>query len=125
MKKVPFRVSARAARLIGRENVATSQGAVTELVKNAYDADAGACAIYFLRRHAGIPSSLNLEDYAGLSSVLKNSDKFYSEQNGAFELNQKLEDDDLNILSQGLDNLVDLWIVDNGNGMSPTVIEDS
>jgi len=40
VKKIPFKVSARAARLIGRENVATSQGAVTELVKNAYDADA-------------------------------------------------------------------------------------
>ncbi len=47
MKKAPFKVSARAARLIGRENVATSQGAATELVKNA---DAGACAILFLRR---------------------------------------------------------------------------
>lgn len=125
MKKVPFKVSARAARLIGRENVATSQGAVTELVKNAYDADAAACAIFFLRRHAGIPKSLNLEEYAALSAVLKSSDNFYSEQDGAFELNEKLEEEDLEVLSQGLDNLVDLWIVDNGNGMSSTVIEDS
>lgn len=37
---IPFRVSARTARLIGRENVATSKGAIIELVKNAYDADA-------------------------------------------------------------------------------------
>lgn len=33
MVKVPFKVSARTARLIGRENVATPKGAVIELVK--------------------------------------------------------------------------------------------
>ena len=32
--KVPFKVSARTARLIGRENVATSKGAIIELIKN-------------------------------------------------------------------------------------------
>ncbi|MEP7006830.1 MAG: alpha/beta hydrolase [Sphingomonas bacterium] len=59
MGRIPFRVSARAARLIGRENVATSQGAVTELAKNSYDADARACVILFLRRHATAPASLS------------------------------------------------------------------
>lgn len=33
MVKIPFKVSARTARLIGRENVATPKGAVIELVK--------------------------------------------------------------------------------------------
>ena len=37
--RIPFKVSARTARLIGRENVATSKGAIIELVKNCYDAD--------------------------------------------------------------------------------------
>lgn len=32
-KTIPFKVSARTARLIGRENVATSKGAIIELVK--------------------------------------------------------------------------------------------
>ncbi len=40
MAQIPFTVSARAARLIGRENVAHSDGAIIELVKNCYDADA-------------------------------------------------------------------------------------
>jgi len=40
MTKLPFTVSARTARLIGRENVAHAEGAVIELVKNSYDADA-------------------------------------------------------------------------------------
>jgi signal transduction histidine kinase len=46
-KKVHFKVSARTARLIGRENVSNSESALIELVKNAYDADAEKCVIYF------------------------------------------------------------------------------
>ena len=125
MKKVPFIVSARAALLFGRENVATSQGAVTELVKNAYDADAGACAIYFLRRHSGTPKTLTADEFSSLSAVMKNADKYYTQGDNAFELSDELSDDDLKSLSKGLDDLVDLWIVDNGNGMSSDVIEQS
>lgn len=47
LKELPFKVSARAARLIGRENVANAEGAIIELVKNAYDADANTCILYF------------------------------------------------------------------------------
>lgn len=39
MAQIPFSVSARTARLIGRENVANAEGALIELVKNCYDAD--------------------------------------------------------------------------------------
>ena len=39
MAKISFSVSARTARLIGRENVANAEGALFELVKNCYDAD--------------------------------------------------------------------------------------
>lgn len=39
MALIPFSVSARTARLIGRENVANAEGALIELVKNCYDAD--------------------------------------------------------------------------------------
>lgn len=47
MAKIPFKVSARTARLIGRENIASSKGAIIELVKNAYDADSPLCIVYF------------------------------------------------------------------------------
>jgi hypothetical protein len=47
MPKIPFRVSARTARLIGRENIASSKGAIVELVKNCYDADSTFAIIYF------------------------------------------------------------------------------
>ena len=47
MPKVPFSVSARTAKLIGQENFANAEGAIVELVKNGYDADAKNCIIIF------------------------------------------------------------------------------
>lgn len=46
-KKISFNVNAYTARLIGRENVASLDGAVLELVKNTYDADATKCILYY------------------------------------------------------------------------------
>lgn len=45
--KIPFNVDANTARLIGRENVSKLDGAILELVKNAYDADANTCILYY------------------------------------------------------------------------------
>ena len=45
--KIPFKVSARTAKLIGLENFSTEEGAVIELVKNTYDADAKNCILIF------------------------------------------------------------------------------
>lgn len=47
MAKVPFNVDAYTARLIGRENVSKLEGAVIELIKNTYDADASVCLLYY------------------------------------------------------------------------------
>lgn len=47
MANIPFTVSARTARLIGRENIASSKGAIVELVKNCYDADSKFALVYF------------------------------------------------------------------------------
>lgn len=43
--EVPFTISARTAKLIGMENFANAEGAIVELVKNAYDADAELCVV--------------------------------------------------------------------------------
>ncbi len=45
--KLPFKVSARAGKLLGRENFSNPEGAITELVKNSYDADAENCIVIF------------------------------------------------------------------------------
>lgn len=47
MPRIPFNVDAYTAKLIGRENVSKLDGAVLELVKNSYDADASICFLYF------------------------------------------------------------------------------
>lgn len=44
---IPFNVDANTARLIGRENVSKLEGAILELIKNAYDADGATCILYF------------------------------------------------------------------------------
>lgn len=49
MAKIPFNVDANTARLIGRENVSKLDGAIIEIIKNAYDADAGICVLYYDR----------------------------------------------------------------------------
>jgi len=47
MPEISFNVSARTARLIGLENFANSEGAIIELVKNCYDADATVAMVFF------------------------------------------------------------------------------
>jgi signal transduction histidine kinase len=47
MKNIPFNISARMAKLIGQENFANAEGAIIELVKNCYDADASVCIVVF------------------------------------------------------------------------------
>lgn len=51
MAKIPFNVDAYTARLIGRENVSKLEGAVIELIKNTYDADATCCILYYDEKH--------------------------------------------------------------------------
>lgn len=46
-RPIEFNVDAYTARLIGRENVSKLEGAVLEIVKNAYDADAKAFCLYY------------------------------------------------------------------------------
>lgn len=47
MGKMKYRISSRATILLGRESVSKVDGAVIELVKNTYDADASLCYLCF------------------------------------------------------------------------------
>lgn len=47
IQKIPFKVSARTAKLIGLENFSNEEGAIIELVKNTYDADSKNCILVF------------------------------------------------------------------------------
>lgn len=70
MGKISFSVSARTAKLIGQENFATAQGAIVELVKNCYDADARDCLIIF-ENHDGAsqePALYIIDNGTGMTS---------------------------------------------------------
>lgn len=60
--EVPFSISARTAKLIGMENFANAEGAIVELVKNAYDADADVCVVVADIRDSQKDSSLFIID---------------------------------------------------------------
>jgi len=62
--KIPFKVSARAGKLLGRENFSNPEGAITELVKNAYDADAENCLVIF-----DIPVTLKTDENGNEYSI--------------------------------------------------------
>ena len=123
MTRVPFRVSARAARLIGRENVATSQGAVTELVKNAYDADASVCAVLFTPRWNEVPTVLDDREHEALRAVLPEIDAMFSRDNGTWRAVESWSPHQHSAIASLHDRVLDLWIIDNGHGMPTDVIE--
>lgn len=60
--KIPFAISARTAHLIGMENFANAEGAIVELVKNAYDADADTCVVVADVRENKVESKLFIID---------------------------------------------------------------
>ena len=72
MEALHFEVGAKAARLIGRENIADPDGALMELIKNAYDADASCVCVWFDMPFPFVPSKLEVEK---IQSVLTGEDQ--------------------------------------------------
>ena len=62
-RELNFNVSARTARLIGRENFANAEGAIVELVKNTYDADSRVCFVVFDIQNDKHTSSIFIIDH--------------------------------------------------------------
>lgn len=124
MAKVPFSVSARAARLIGRENVGTPQGAVTELVKNAYDADSAVCAVMFLPRWSDLPAKITQREYETLLRLAPTVDTFFVSEGDIWVRLPCDCVEDQETLAATFAQFLDLWIVDNGHGMSAETIRD-
>jgi hypothetical protein len=92
MSRIPFKVSARTALLLGRENVANAKGALIELVKNGYDADSPISLIYFDNKYADLPSTLDSQELnhfisSGIDTTLLY--KVYEEKNGQYNLKEE------------------------------------
>lgn len=123
MAKVEFTVSARTVRLIGRENVANAEGAIIELVKNAYDADAKCCIVYFNNKYNSPPSLLLKEEFDLFSSENENIKKIYHRNllNG-FSLIEKLDKEIYKDIANFFRSKNSLFIIDNGEGMDNEII---
>lgn len=123
-RKLPFKVSAKAARLIGRENVANAEGAIVELVKNTYDADADCCLLIFDRRYDHLPKQVVDDERAWLSVHVENFGALYEAHGDGWRLSATAEPALVTEAENVVRSALDLWIIDNGKGMSASIIED-
>ncbi len=123
MSKVEFTVSARTVRLIGRENVANAEGAIIELVKNTFDADAKNCIVYFDNKYNNPPSELSKEEYELFSSENKIISQIYHKNLlGSFSLIEKMERGIEKKTTSFFRSKSSLYIIDNGDGMDNDII---
>ncbi|MCF8378126.1 MAG: ATP-binding protein [Bacteroidales bacterium] len=130
MTKIPFKVSARAARLIGRENVANAEGAVIELVKNGYDADANISIILFDNKYYKTPDELKISEYKELRSIAKVEDFallascYLNQGEGKYILQDNIDATQREFLDSFFHNLCTIYIMDSGHGMTVDVIQN-
>lgn len=137
MKSIPFNVSARTARLIGRENVSSAEGALIELVKNSYDADANNCIVYFDDQYTEIPTSLSMDEFPKFDKFcVKRSipelPKYFSvdQQSALYIFEDSLYRKSVEFarrqeIEKILLNSVTIYILDDGHGMTQEIIETS
>ncbi|MEI1248249.1 ATP-binding protein [Rhizobium aouanii] len=121
-KELNFRVSAKTARLIGRENVSAADGAISELVKNSYDADAAVSVVAFLSRYRSLPQTLPAEEHRWLLQRHPEMAIYFEIKEKAFAVRPDLPEQDREILETAVLRIRDLFILDNGKGMSADAI---
>ena len=125
MSKVEFTVSARTVRLIGRENVANAEGAIIELVKNTFDADAKNCIVYFDNKYNTPPAELTIEEYDLFANENKNISLVYQKNLlGSFSLAEKIEKEIEKDIIFFFRSKSSLYIIDNGDGMNNDIIRN-
>lgn len=124
MEKIPFKVSARTAKLIGQENFSNPEGATIELVKNSYDADAKNCLVVFDILFGEIPEEIDQEGYQIHSKGLNALSECYKLKSGKYFLKENLEQEQLNYLKSYFFSFNSIYIIDNGEGMTKSVIKD-
>lgn len=126
---IPFKVSARTARLIGRENVATSKGAIIELVKNSYDADSKVCLVYFDNKYSTLQNEINDIHHQklielGISKELLDDIYVKIDDEDLYRLKVDLAEDKKQHFKNITSKLSTLYIIDFGEGMTQNIIRD-
>lgn len=123
MAKIKFNVSARTARLIGRENVSNPNGALIELIKNCHDADAGEVILLFDIKYNCIPKKLNIEEFSELADKDSFVAKCFKLVGNEYHL-RELKIGDEERLALILKSFNRIFLCDNGHGMSIDTIEN-
>ena len=124
MKPLTFKVSAKAARLLGRENASNAEAAISELIKNTYDADATTCFVCFVPKYQSAPNQITIDEYRYLFRRNRQIEQFYKIKNNEFAC---LRDDNGEAPKGAyalIKQLLELFIIDNGSGMSAKTIEE-
>jgi signal transduction histidine kinase len=127
MAQIPFKVSARTARLIGRENIATSKGAIIELVKNGYDADSKVSIVFFDNKYSTVATELSIENYNDLIAkgiTQESLNKLYELNDGSYLLRENISDDLKTEFKKNINRLSSLFIIDAGEGMTQKIIRE-
>lgn len=128
MQQVEFQVGAKAARLIGRENIADVDGALIELIKNSYDADASCVYVEFRMPFPDIPVETTA---AFLSKYLTGKDLNFAlscydaTEDGKLLKKQNLLDETQQKLSYILFMHNSIIVADNGTGMSEDIVKSA
>ncbi|PZF72614.1 ATP-binding protein [Taibaiella soli] len=125
MAQKPFKVSARTARLIGRENVSNVDGAIIELVKNCFDADSPICILYFDIQFEFIPETISLKEYQRFvdENPILNQGYSLNRESKFYFLDNDCSDDVLKDIEFFFKSKNQLFIIDQGDGMTEEVID--
>lgn len=146
MAKIQFKISAKAARLIGRENITGVDGAIIELVKNAYDADADCVYLQYNIKYPYLAQSFDYEEITSdlLEEELNVFTQLYIVSDGHFsKLNREAYISRLIDTSKSRDGISEQYsqieaavqrilflrneiiLIDNGCGMTKEIVENS
>lgn len=128
MEKLVFKVSAKTARLIGRENITDVDGAIVELVKNGYDADASCVFVYFDMPYPNVPKEFKnivLEDNFTKEDLELIYSFYEIKNNSKIVLRSNVSQNDIHKLEDMFFKYNKIIIADNGCGMSKHILETS
>lgn len=124
MREVKFSVAAKAARLIGRENIADVDGALVELIKNSYDADATCVLVKMQIPFPDVPNTLDMTLAVEILSKedLDNIMSYYVEEDGQLVKKDRLTENEQNKLKNILFSYNKIIVADNGYGMTENIV---
>ncbi len=67
LDELPFEIAARLPIQLGRQSISSSMVAISELIKNSYDADSKDVRLTFTKSKEGLPSLIIDDDGDGMS----------------------------------------------------------